>query len=100
VGARDGARLNGARVDSQRVDVFYYGSSQGEMTGEVMRNITLSLLAIATALFVTTAAASAAPLSSTAMCRAAAKTSLVSKAHCRIVRRCSYWGCSYEEVCN
>jgi hypothetical protein len=84
----------------KRVDVFYYWFSQRENLGEAMRNITMSLLAIATVMFVTTGAAYAAPLSSTAICRAAAKTSLVSKAHCRIVRRCSYWGCSYEEVCN
>jgi hypothetical protein len=24
---------------------------------------------------------------------------MVSKAHCRVVRRCGYYGCSYEEVC-
>ncbi|MBV8755311.1 MAG: hypothetical protein JO328_20865 [Hyphomicrobiales bacterium] len=65
-----------------------------------MRNITMSLLAIAAVIFVTTGAASAAALSSNAMCRAAAKTTLVSKVHCRIVRKCSYFGCSYEEVCS
>ncbi len=64
-----------------------------------MCKLTMSLLAI-TVMFVTTGAASAAPLSSSAVCRAAAKTSLVSKVHCRIVRKCSYFGCSYEEVCS
>jgi hypothetical protein len=64
-----------------------------------MRKMTMSLLAIATVMFVTTGAASAAPLSCRAICKAAAKTSLVSKVHCRIVRRCGYFGCSSEEVC-
>ncbi len=31
---------------------------------------------------------------------AAAATTLVSKARCRTVRRCSYFGCSYEQVCD
>lgn len=64
-----------------------------------MCKMTMSLLAAATVMVVATGPASAAPLSSSAICKAAAKASLVSKVHCRIVRRCSYWGCSSEEVC-
>ncbi len=32
--------------------------------------------------------------------QAAAATTLVAKARCRTVRRCSYFGCSYEQVCD
>jgi hypothetical protein len=64
-----------------------------------MRKVTILLFATAVVTFVVTSAASAAPLSTAALCKAAAKTSLVAKAHCRVVRRCSYFGCSYEEVC-
>jgi len=60
----------------------------------------MSLLAIAAVTFAATGTVSAAPLAPTAVCKAAGKVSLVSKAHCRVVRRCSYYGCSYEEVCN
>jgi hypothetical protein len=42
--------------------------------------------------------ASAVP-SSAAICKAARSASLIAKAHCRVVRRCGYFGCSYEEVC-
>jgi hypothetical protein len=65
-----------------------------------MRKITMSLLAIAAVMFVIAGTASAAPLAPAAVCKAAVKTSMVSKAHCRVVRRCGYFGCSYEEVCN
>jgi len=65
-----------------------------------MRKITMSLLAVAAVMFVTTGAASAAPLSTAAVCKAAGKASLVSKVHCRVVRKCGYFGCSYEEVCS
>jgi hypothetical protein len=64
-----------------------------------MRKITTFSLAIVAVMFVTGGAASAAPLSVGAVCKAAGKTSLVSKAHCRVVRKCGYFGCSYEEVC-
>ena len=65
-----------------------------------MSKITMSLFAVATVMFVTTGAASAAPLPAGAVCKAASKTSLMSKVHCRVVRRCGYFGCSYEQVCN
>ena len=65
-----------------------------------MRTITTLSLAIAAVMFVTAGAASAAPLSAGAICKAAGKASLVSKVHCRVVRRCGYFGCSYEEVCS
>jgi hypothetical protein len=65
-----------------------------------MRKITMFSLAIVAAMFVTAGTASAAPLSPGAICKAAAKTSFVSKVHCRVVRRCGYFGCSYEEVCS
>jgi hypothetical protein len=64
-----------------------------------MRIVTALLFAIATALFVGTGAASAAPLSCSAICKAAASASMTKKVHCRIVRRCGYFGCSYDEVC-
>ena len=65
-----------------------------------MRKIMRSLLATAAVMFVMAGMASAAPLAPAAICKAASKTSFVSKAHCHVVRRCSYFGCSYEEVCN
>ena len=65
-----------------------------------MRKITTFSLAIVAVMFVIGGAASAAPLSFGAVCKAAGKTSLVSKAHCRVVRKCGYFGCSYEEVCS
>jgi hypothetical protein len=65
-----------------------------------MRKIMSSLLATAAVMFVMAGMASAAPLSPAPVCKAAAKASMVSKAHCHVVRRCSYYGCSYEEVCN
>jgi len=64
-----------------------------------MRKFAISLLAMAAVTFVATGTASAAPLSAAAVCKAAAKASLVAKVHCRVVRRCGYFGCSYEEVC-
>ena len=65
-----------------------------------MRKITTFSLAVAAVMFVAAETASAAPLSAGAICKAAGKTSLVSKAHCRVVRKCGYFGCSYEEVCS
>ena len=65
-----------------------------------MRKITMSLLGTAAVMFVMAGTASAAPLAPAAVCKAAAKASMVAKVHCRVVRRCSYFGCSYEEVCN
>jgi hypothetical protein len=64
-----------------------------------MRKLMIFLFAIAAIAFAATAAASAAPFAG-ALCKAAGKASLVSKAHCRVVRTCGYFGCSYEEVCN
>jgi hypothetical protein len=65
-----------------------------------MRRITTFSLAVVAVMFVTTGTPSAAPLSAGAICKAAGKTSLVSKVHCRVVRKCGYFGCSYEEVCS
>ena len=64
-----------------------------------MHKITMLSLAVVAVMFATAGTASAAPLSG-AICKAAGKTSLVSKVHCRVVRRCGYFGCSYEEVCS
>jgi hypothetical protein len=64
-----------------------------------MRKLTTLALAIAAVLFVTAGTASARPLVAGAICKAAGKTSFVSKVHCRVVRKCGYFGCSYEEVC-
>ena len=64
-----------------------------------MRKVMIFLFAIAAVTFVATGAASAAPFSSAAVCKAAAKASTVSKAGCRVVRKCGYFGCSYEQVC-
>jgi hypothetical protein len=64
-----------------------------------MRKLT-TLLFAAAATFLATGAASAAPLSAAAVCKAAEKATMISKAHCRVVRRCGQFGCSYEEVCS
>jgi hypothetical protein len=64
-----------------------------------MRIILISLFAITAVGLVGAEKASAAPPSASAICKAAAAASLVSKARCHVVRRCSYFGCSYEEVC-
>jgi hypothetical protein len=63
-----------------------------------MRKLMTLFFAVAVSL-VASSPASAAPFSSAAVCKAAAKASMVSKAHCRVVRRCGTFGCSYEEVC-
>jgi hypothetical protein len=63
-----------------------------------MRKLMTLFFAVA-AMFLATGAASAAPLSAAAVCKAAEKATMVSKAHCRVVRRCGTFGCSYEEVC-
>jgi steroid 5-alpha reductase family enzyme len=73
-------------------------SRNANYLGEAMRKLMIFLFAIAIVTFVASGAASAAPFSG-AICKAAGKASLVSKVHCRIVRRCGYFGCSYEEVC-
>ena len=65
-----------------------------------MRTLIIVLFAVAAVTFAAAGAACAAPLASAAVCKAAGKASLVSKAHCRVVRRCGYFGCSYEEVCS
>jgi hypothetical protein len=66
-----------------------------------MRKLTTLLFLIAAAGFFATGSASAAPLSLTpaTVCKAAAQASMVTKAGCRVVRRCGYFGCSYEQVC-
>jgi hypothetical protein len=63
-----------------------------------MRKVMIFLLAIAAVL--ASGAASAAPFSPAAVCKAAAKASVISKAGCRVVRKCGYFGCSYEQVCS
>jgi hypothetical protein len=63
-----------------------------------MRKLMIFLFAAAAVTLATTGAASAAPFSP-AVCRAAAKASVISKTGCRVVRKCGYFGCSYEEVC-
>jgi hypothetical protein len=63
-----------------------------------MRKVMIFLFAIAAVTFLATGAASAAPFSP-AVCKAAAKASVISKAGCRVVRKCGYFGCSYEQVC-
>jgi hypothetical protein len=64
-----------------------------------MRKVMIFLLAIAAVTFLASGAASAAPFSP-AVCKAAAKASVISKAGCRVVRKCGYFGCSYEQVCS
>jgi hypothetical protein len=63
-----------------------------------MRKVMIFLSAIAAVTFLATGAASAAPFAP-AVCKAAAKASVISKAGCRVVRKCGYFGCSYEQVC-
>jgi hypothetical protein len=63
-----------------------------------MRKAMIFLFAVAAVTFTATGAASAAPFSP-AVCKAAVKASMISKAGCRVVRKCSYFGCSYEQVC-
>jgi hypothetical protein len=65
-----------------------------------MHKLTTFSLAVVAVMFVTVGTGSAAPLAAGAICKAAGKASLVSKAHCRVVRKCGYFGCSYEEVCS
>jgi hypothetical protein len=60
--------------------------------------ILFASLAIAAGGFLGIEKASAAP-SRGPICTAAAAASMVSKVHCRVVRKCGYFGCSYEEVC-
>jgi hypothetical protein len=64
-----------------------------------MRIVTALLFAITTVAVLGAGTATAAPLSPAAICRAAASASMATKVHCRIVRKCGYFGCSYEEVC-
>jgi hypothetical protein len=64
-----------------------------------MRKVMIFLFAIAAVTFLASRAASAAPFSP-AVCKAAAKASVISKAGCRVVRKCGYFGCSYEQVCS
>jgi hypothetical protein len=68
--------------------------------GKAMRIVltALVLCLVTTAGLIGSEPASAAP-SAAAICKAARSTSLIAKVHCRVVRRCSYFGCSYEEVC-
>jgi hypothetical protein len=83
----------------QRVDVFHSSFSRREELGEAMRKITICLFATAAVSFVDTGTASAAPLSPAAVCKAAAQASMMTKVGCRVVRKCGYFGCSYEQVC-
>lgn len=65
-----------------------------------MSKLMTLLFASAAVILLATGAASAAPFPAAAVCKAAAaKATIVTKAHCRVVRRCGYYGCSYEEVC-
>jgi hypothetical protein len=64
-----------------------------------MRIVMALLFAIATAAVLGAGTATAAPLSPAAICKAANSASMATMVHCRIVRKCSYFGCSYEEVC-
>jgi hypothetical protein len=63
-----------------------------------MHKATIVLFAVAAVTIGANGAASAAPFSA-AVCKAAAKASVISQAGCRIVRKCGYFGCSYEQVC-
>ena len=63
-----------------------------------MRITLLALLAgVVIALFGGGAAPAAPPAG---LGKAANATSLATKAKCRVVRRCTYWGCSYGEICD
>jgi hypothetical protein len=83
----------------QRIAVFHHRFSLREKLGEAMRKVMIFLFAIAAVTLAATGAASAAPFSPAAVCKAAAKASVISKAGCRVVRKCGYFGCSYEQVC-
>jgi hypothetical protein len=83
----------------QRIDVFHSSFSRREKLGEAMRKLMIFLCAAAAVTFAATGAASAAPFSPAAVCKAAAKASVIAKAGCRVVRKCGYFGCSYEQVC-
>jgi hypothetical protein len=90
--------VNGGCVDMQRGEVFDQGFPQRGKLGEAMRKVMIFLFAVAAVTLVATGAASAAPFPG-AMCKAAGKASMISKVGCRIVRKCGYFGCSYEQVC-
>jgi len=65
--------------------------------------IIVSLVAIslfATVGLLGTPGTSAATPAASAITKAATAASLVSTVRCRVVRRCSYFNCSYEEVCD
>jgi hypothetical protein len=79
----------------QRNDVFHTKFSRCKK-GEAMRIVTTFLFAVTAVALVGTGTASAAPPAAGAVCKAAAAASMVSKAHCRVVRKCGYFGCSYE----
>lgn len=64
-----------------------------------MHKLTTLLIATAAVTLLAAGAASAGPFSGAAVCKAAVKATMVTKAHCRVVRRCGTFGCSYEEVC-
>ncbi len=65
-----------------------------------MRIILIALLAVAAGGLLGATRTSAEMTSGSAIHKAAAATSVISKARCRVVRRCGYFGCSYEEVCD
>jgi hypothetical protein len=62
-----------------------------------MRITLASLLAIAAIALCGGGTASAAPAG---LGKAVNATSLATKAKCRVVRRCTYWGCSSGEICD
>jgi hypothetical protein len=64
-----------------------------------MRIILIALFAIAAGALPGATPASAAAVCGDTIHKAAAAASMVSKAKCRTVRRCGYFGCSYDEVC-
>jgi hypothetical protein len=82
----------------QRGDVFHYSFPPRGKPGEAMRKLVIFLFAAAAVTFAAAGAASAAPFSP-AVCKAAAKASMVTKIGCRVVRKCGYFGCSYDQVC-
>jgi len=73
---------------------------ESDNRGASMRIILVVAFAIAAGGLMGAGKISAAPACGGAIGEAAAATSMVFQARCRVVRRCSYWGCSYEEVCS
>ena len=65
-----------------------------------MRIILIVLFAIMAGGLAGAAKSSAAVMCGGVIGEAAAATTMVAKAKCRTVRRCSTFGCSYEQVCD